>query len=472
MQSLFARIKRQAVSVQTGDLQDFKQNGQLYIKFIDDLTKLFSEPNENYGSIKVTKRKDGITKVNLKNGDTQVNFIYRNRDLYIIGFVTGSVFYVDGEVYEGLGRRIPRDWASVIGTNNAVSLVAFSYSNIMSAGSRATLNMSNLDRSLEQLTLVGDNMRRIDILSEHLAPFVVAFSEAIRFPVVAKSVQEAIVKDRERGVLRLDKNVVPARSLGHPDQRKDPYVLDIYSLLLNWGKLSERVEPLYKNQHGKCIEDTNYVLNLCKGQLNALLGMANSQAFKKFVPVPARSKRDLDYTYSNAFPQHLPLLEQEDIINRIDYEGPVRQSSSAGITNPTIRPDLVGGLHLLTVGMLYLYGRKMNTSIGSYQSYHDPLEANGIAVDLVDRIVCFLKSAGFEMEIGFDEAMKLQRELSEALIRGENLAQVLTSFLERNYLAEMDGGILDKFREQLSTQLGNESGMLSPGDLDGKACFQ
>lgn len=465
-----------ANSVKTGDLEVFKRNGQAYRQFINELTELFTEPNEKYGTIKLTKRKAGITRVNIKSGTTEVGFIYDNVSLYIIGLVVGPTFYVDETRYAEQKNKIPKEWIPVLGTgvSETVTLVELSYKNIMPRGERAQLKIGLLDKSLNKLTEIGDTNQRISIMEEHLAPFVVSFSEAIRFPVVAKLVQREIVKNKvdNEGTLYLNESIVAELSLGHPAQRGEGYIFHIYSLLLNWGNLSKAAKGVYSEYGHACINDTNYALNLCKGQLNALLGVASSLTFDRYIPPSSRSKRDLEKIYYNTVPGHQPLLEPH-IGNGIDYEGNVQQSpppntSSPSLSGITASPDLVGALHLITVGMLYLYGRRMDMPTGNHQSYLNPREAYGIAADLADRVECFLKSAGFEMDVGFGEHMQLQRELSEALIRGQSVEQVLASFLVEQYMPEKDDVVLDKLREQLSMELAN----IKQGGLDGNGCFQ
>ncbi|XP_065088165.1 uncharacterized protein LOC135709705 [Ochlerotatus camptorhynchus] len=476
MQSLFSRVKRQTNSVKTGDLQKFRTRDNAYLQFIGELKSVFTEPNEIYGNIKVTKRREGITKVNIKDGATQVGFIYRNRDLYIIGLVTGSTFYIDKEVYDGLGKKIPSAWTSVIGTSKVVALSnPFSYNQILPSGENTELQIGKLGDSLTKLTQVGDTSKRSQIMTQHLGPFVVAFSEAIRFPVVAREVQGAIRK--ATGTVKLSKNLVNQLSLGHPSERTKGYVFSIYSLLLNWSKLSDRVVPLYSNppQPAPALQDGKYTLRLEKNQLNTLLGVANSYRFTQINTGPGRGKRDLTSIFDNAIPQHPALLEQQQI-NRIDYEGNAGQSppmsSSSGIASITHSPDVVGALHLLTVGLLYLYGRKMNVPIGNNQRPLDPREAYGIAVDLTDRIECFLKSTGLELNLGFEEEMQLQREVARALVRGERVEEILTKVLEWNFSLEKDGVGLEKVSRQVFQALATEAGFLEGGEFEGDRCFQ
>lgn len=473
MQSLFSRAKRQTNL--SGDLNTFRTKDRAYLNFIDSLISALTESNEVYGKIRVTKRKDGITKVTIQDSatNTQVGFIYRNQDLYIVGFVVGNTFYIDKEVYDGLNGRIPNGWKTVVNAANTVALSnPFSYNQILPKGESTSLQIGKLGDSLRQLTQIGDTSKRSQIMTQHLGPFVVAFSEAIRFPVVARSVQEAIRKNA--GTVSLSTNLVRPLSLGHPSERTENHVFTMYSLLLNWSKLSDRVPAFYGNPPRQMppLVEGRYTVNLEKNQLNTLLGVANSYRFQKFTPAPVnnRGKRDLQSLFDSVTRPNPAQLEQQ--INYVDFEGNVQGGPppppSMAMSSITHNVDVVGALHLLTVGMMYLYGKKMSVPLEG-SSYQDPKEAFAVAVDISDRIGCFLKSNGIKIEVGFEEEAKLQREIAMALIRGDDVEQVLTKFMEQHYPGEGD---FDDLRVRLSHALATESGLVQGGHFIGDECFQ
>ncbi|XP_065088166.1 uncharacterized protein LOC135709707 [Ochlerotatus camptorhynchus] len=469
-QSLFSRVKRQANSVKTGDLEQFRSRDKAYQNFIDELKSVLTEPNEIYGNIRVTKRRDGITKVNIKDGANQVGFIYRNRDLYIIGFVTGSTFYIDKEVHDGLGKKIPSAWTTVIGTSKVETLSnPFSYGQILPSGENTVLQIGKLGDSLNKLTQVGDTSKRSQIMTQHLGPFVVAFSEAIRFPVVAREIQGAI--RQSTGTVRLSKNILEPLSIGHPDERCNQFSLSIYELLLNWGKLSDRVPLVYAigSDGAPPLRESDCILRLEKNQLNTLLGVANSHRFDRINTAPVRGKRDLTIMFDNTIPQHPALLEQQ--INGIDYEQSLPMSAPCGTTSITHSPDVIGALHLLTVGLLYLYGRKMNVAVGENRRTLDSREAYGLAADLADRIGCFFRFAGLELEIGFEEEMHLQRQLSSAILHGESVEPILTELLYQHYSKLENAGSLEALRQLLFKALASESGLVKGDAFLGDVCF-
>lgn len=309
-------------------------------------------------------------------------------------------------------------------------------------------------------------------MTQHLGPFVVAFSEAIRFPVVAREIQGAIRK--AAGTVSLSKNLVRPLSLGHPSERTSNHVFTMYSLLLNWSKLSDRVPAFYGNPPKQMppLVEGRYTVNLEKNQLNTLLGVANSYRFQKFTIAP-RGKRDVTSMFDNSIHRNVPLLEQD--IKSIDYEENVQQASSSppmGMASVTHSPDVIGALHLLTVGMLYLYGKKMGVPMGSAQHYDDPRDALAVAVDITDRIGCFTRSAGFEPDVGYEEEVMLQRAIARALIRGESLESVLSAFLEQHFSEAVHGsGSLETLREQLIQALAAESGSVQGDGIAGEECF-
>ncbi|KXJ78156.1 hypothetical protein RP20_CCG005486 [Aedes albopictus] len=472
MQNLFSRAKRQTSSGLTGDLNTFRTRDKAYLGFIQSLTSALTESGEVYGKIKVTKRNNGITKVTIKDSasNAQVGFIYRNRDLYIVGLVVGNTFYIDKEVYDGLSKRIPNSWKSVINAPNTVALSnPFSYNQILPSGEGTVLQIGKLGNSLSQLTKIGDTSKRSQIMTQHLGPFVVAFSEAIRFPVVAREIQGAIRK--ATGTVSLSKNLVKPLSLGHPSERTKNHVFTMYSLLLNWSKLSDRVPAFYGNPPKQMppLVEGRYTVNLEKNQLNTLLGVANSYRFQKFTIAPPRGKRDVGSLVDSVIQYNHPMLEQQ--INYVDYEGNVQQAPPApsmGPTSITHSPDVIGALNLLTIGMLYLYGKKMDVPLGSVQRSYEPREALMVAVDITDRIGCFVKSSGFGIEVGYEEEMELQRKIARSLVVGENVEQVLAKFLEQHY-SDASGKSLETLREQLIQALASEDGS---GQFTGHECFQ
>ncbi|KXJ78158.1 hypothetical protein RP20_CCG005488 [Aedes albopictus] len=475
MEALRSRIRRNTDLV--GDLNIFRMKDQAYLKFINSLVSRLTEPNEKYGQIKVTKRDDGVTKVTIKDSstNTQVGFIYRNRDLYIVGLIVDGTFYIDSQVYGELGKKIPNAWKSVINAQKTVEIRPFIYGNILPKGEKTELKIAKLGESLQQLVQIGDTFKRIDIMKDHLSPFVVAFAEAIRFPVVAREVQDVIRKPL--GTLKLSKNLVRMLSLGHPDARTPNHVFSIYSLLLSWGKLSDRVPALYGNppQYLPPIVKDQYILNLDKNQLSTLLGVANSQSFQKFsVALNTRGKRDLFSPFANSVDHSSSLLDHQ--IDYIDYDGNLQQdrsSSSSGVSSITHAPDVIGALQLLAVGMLYLARKKLDIPLGNTERYRDPRDALVVAVDITDRIRCFLKSAYFDLEVSYEEEMELQRKIAKALIRGHSVESVLSAFLEQHYFdAEGYNGSLETLRHHLIEALANESGSMLKEDYSGNECFQ
>lgn len=89
---------------------------------------------------------------------------------------------------------------------------------------------------------------------------------------------------------------------------------------------------------------------------------------------------------------------------------------------------------------------------------------------MVERIGCFLKSAGVEQKLGYEEEMKFQR--INAPICGERVDEILTSILERNLSSNVDEGGLERIRRQLSQALDSESGLMEGAAFKGDWCFQ
>ncbi|KXJ78157.1 hypothetical protein RP20_CCG005487 [Aedes albopictus] len=477
MQALRSRTRRSTELV--GDLNLFKTKDQAYLKFIDSLVTRFSDPNVKFGQIKVTKKDDGITKVTIKDSSTstQVGFIYRNRDLYIVGLLVDTTFYIEGDAYKKAKAETLNSWKSAIGAKNMVDVSSFTYANILPYGENTNFELSKLGESLTQLVQIGDTKKRKDIVETHLSPFVVAFAEAIRFPVVKREVQDMIRKPPGT-FLKLSKNIIPMLSLGHPDERTSKQVFSIYSLLLIWGKLSDRVPALYGDppQNLPAIgKKGDFPLHLDKVQLSTLLGVANSNSLKHLPVAPTRrAKRDISSTFVSSL-RHTPTL-LEHHIDYIDYDGKLQQkhqSPSAGATSITHTPDVIGALHLLAVGMLYLTRKKLNIPLGNAEYYRDPRDALVVAVDITDRIRCFLKSAAFELDVGFEEEVELQRQIARALIRGDSVESVYSAFLEQHYFdAKGYNDTLETLQKQLIEALASEKGSIQEKDYPGNECFK
>lgn len=441
----------------TGNIDDFKKNGQKYLTFIDQLRGDLTQPNVQYGGIRVTKRDNGITKVILKSGTTQIPFIYRNSDLYIIGFVLGSgtsqVFYADHDVFKQISPRetvgkLPAKhaWRSVLGDVTVDTLsVPLSYNNILQGRTQVPIN--EMGDSLKKLTEVGNKNKKPDIVKNDLAPIVVAFSEAIRFTVVARAVRDAFVKNG--GKLDMNANVLKLAGAGGPDQRKSTK-FSITWLTLNWGTLSDKVKVCYvDNQAPAPCKYRDELLGLEKNQLNQLLGVATARAF------PARGKR--------AVPQWLALPAEQvvDPVGQIGFDGDLQGSSSTNkISSITHSLDMVGSLHLITMGIMYLSGRKLQ-AVGTDHEVDSP-EAQAIAADLVEKINCVT-----DEEPDFDEVMQMQRELYGAVIRGADLVKITNGLVERK-LAQKHS--VDAAVKQINFELA-KNGQFGVAEHSDKSCF-
>ncbi|XP_062558768.1 uncharacterized protein LOC134223601 [Armigeres subalbatus] len=464
MRNLFSRHKRHTRPVLTGDLKIFRTTKRSYLKFIDVLKSELTEPDERYGSIRVTKRDNGITKVIIEDSDTntKIGFIYRNRDLYFVGLVVGNTFYVDKEVYEkDHQRKLPTAWTNVIGVSEIEALSKpLQYREILPDRTNTWLQIGKIGHSLSQLAQIGDQKERMPIIKQHLAPFVVAFSEGIRFPVVAQLVQEAFRKID--GTVPLSTNIVDRLSLGHPSERTPDDVFTIYSLLLYWGKLSDRVSAFYADPPIQMppLKEGLYTLNLEKNQLNTLLGVAVSNRVPKPTPTtttvkpkkPKRPKRDLMSWFGHTNHPNPAQLAQQ--IDYVDFEGNV--PPQVNTTAVTHSPDVIGALHLLTVAMMYLCGKKKSIPLDSAQDYRDPREALAVAVDISDRLGCSLKKAGLEEAIGFEKELELQRQIAKALVEGDDVERVLTKFIEQH----LQGiGLVESLKKQIISALAIERGL-------------
>lgn len=477
MLTLFRRAKRQATSGLIGDIIQFRNKNGAYLNFIQSLTAAFTESNEAYGGVKVTKRTEGITKVTIKDSkaNTEVGFIYRNRDLYIVGFVVGNTFYIDKEVYNDLKNQISDKWKKVINAANTVQLSnSFNYIDIMVEKGATKFQMVKLSDSLKQLTLVGDTSKRFDIMRNHLSPFVVLFSEAIRFPVLAREVQSELLKPD--GSVSLSMNIVPKLGLGHPSDRNE--VITLFTALTKWGKISASIPNLYGISTGKpgryVLEEDRFSIIVGKDHLNALLGVANSRCFEKVVVAPvSRSKRDLSAMFDWS---HLEPAQLDQQTKNVTFEGDVSQSSTpppSDVASVTQSPDLIGFLYLLNVGMFYLYKKKMRVEMENDSRVQDPREAMAVAVDISDRIKCFWKSGNFQTEVGYEEHVELQKQIARALIGGHSVAHVLSTFMEQHYSdAPGNGGSLETLRVQLSKAFMNNDELVLNDNFPGDFCFQ
>ncbi|EDS32752.1 conserved hypothetical protein [Culex quinquefasciatus] len=452
----FNRAKRATTTVRTGNIDDFKKNGQNYLTFIDSLRGDLSQPNVAHGGIRVTKTDNGITKVILKSGTTQIPFIYRNSDLYIVGFVVGSVFYADNDVFKWISPRetvgkLPAKhaWRSVLGDVTVDTLsVPLSYNNILQGRSKVPIN--KMGDSLKKLTEVGDRNKKSAIVKEHLVPFVVAFSEAIRFTVVARAVRDAFVKNG--GELDMKTNVLKLAGAGGPDQRKSTRY-DITWLTLNWGSLSEKVKVCYLDKQAPTpFKYCDEPLGLEKNQLNQLLGVATARSFPA-----SRGKREVQW-----FKQ--PVQQVVDPVGRIGAEGDLQEaSSSKPMSAITHHLDMVGSLHLITMGILYLSGRKLQAF--EHEREVDGQEAQAIAADLVEKINCV---TGLDSD--YEEDMRMQRELYGAIVRGADVVQIMTGLVEQRIEKRK---VVEEAVKSISFELAKRNHLEIPqeAELFAKNCF-
>lgn len=224
-----------------------------------------------------------------------------------------------------------------------------------------------MEKSLKQLKTIGDgaNEQQIGtIVRGHILPFVVAFAEAIRFKWVALLVAEQFTTDD--GKLDLAKNVV--QQSGVVPQKQDrvgklivrndePF--DIDWLLHQWGKLSDNAKILYVDgkPHAPYLEEGGIRLNLGKNPLNELLSVANGQAF----PTSTRLKRDIQQWIH---PQVVSQTLANHAYDRIGVEGDLQGSPNPNqISTVSYQLDMVGSLHLITMGILYLSGHKLKPAM-------------------------------------------------------------------------------------------------------------
>nr|XP_029732204.1 uncharacterized protein LOC115268314 [Aedes albopictus] len=416
------------MSVKVGDLQLFKTRDNAYKNFIAELTTLFTEANEQYDGIKVSKRASGYTKVIIKHGQTEVPLVYRNRDLYIIGVIVGKVCYVDKKAHAEMNDL--QELKKVIAPAKDERLSAeFSYQFIMPKAEHTEIRFEELEYYLQKLTLISDKMKRMEAMT-FLSPFVVLFAEAIRFPVIATLAQRAFRS--VDGTLKLSTDVAP------PEMARNSYVIMIHKLLLNWGTLSSCVEALHKNN--KCNATfgvranptwqfpegklTAKEVDINKGTLLALLGVANSCAFQKLKVSQGRGRRDISLKLF--LQQQQALLHSQQNLLQYDGNG---QPSTRDVLHHL---DMTGTLCLATLGVLNFTGRRLQPT-ETDTTMDSSREAAAMAADLTQQIVqCMQFSGVLSNEIEYEVQIKLQRRLAVALYRREPIDGIVSSFIEEN----------------------------------------
>ncbi|KAL1392827.1 hypothetical protein pipiens_012193, partial [Culex pipiens pipiens] len=414
MQFLRAKraTNRNTETEETGDIDEFRINSSKYLTFIEKLRAKLTQPSVKYGSIRLTKSDNGITKVILKSGSTKVPFIFRNSDLYIVGFVLGSgptaVFWTDHAVFETLssqltGNKLPtrHEWRTVLGDVTVKTLsITLVYDDI-NKYNNWNVPINKMGKSLEQLAMIGDGSGKVAIVEKNIMPFVVAFSEAIRFKVICKAVQDVFTKDG--GTFNMKSNALNPAGAGGPDQRRKT-AYDYEWLVQHWGQISDRVKPCYD---GKVTSPFNFhgeELWLGKEQLGQLLSVAMASSFTP------RTKRDVP----NWLNHHIPLEKQAGAVPNL------LESSSSSANQPAVanRFELAGALQLISFGVLYLSGQQLKPT--EYERALAPREAQAIAADLAAKINCVAK-----VESDFDEDMRMQRELYAGLMGEADMEQVM-----------------------------------------------
>lgn len=453
------------MSVEKGDLELFESQDKAYLNFITHLKSLLTEANEQYEGIRVSKRTSGYTKVIIKSGNTEVPFVYRNRDLYIIGVIVGQKCYMDGKALSEVNDRPALN--NVISPATAESLSTdFSYGNIMPKGEKTEIRFAELGYHLQKLTKIGDKRERKRVLENNLSPFVILFAEAVRFPVIATAAQEAFRADA--GTLKLSQDVVP------PNLAVQANVIRIHTLLLIWGRLSTCVKTLLvDNQCVATVEvwekpskeyPDGFLLpretKIDKESLKVLLGVANSYSFSKFNIPRARGKREASFALLQPVQQRLTLSHRPE--NLLGYDDHLEQPSDGTSAISAVLPslDIPGALQLLTLGILHLTGRRLHQT-ETDKTIDNSKEASAIAADLTDRVVCFIRSAGSSKEeIEFEVQMKLQRQLAAALFRGDQIDGIVSDFIGEYGPDNMD-----------TMDIESAAAMLSQAVDDGN-CFQ
>lgn len=426
----------------TADLELFKDKDGAYMKFIGDLTTTLTEADEAYDGIRVSKRTSGYTIVIIKHGETEVPLVYRIRDLYIIGVIVGKVCYMDHKAYAAVNNM--NELNKVIFPAKAESLTReFSYHFIMPKGENTEIRFEELEFYLQKLTQIGDKMKRIEVMQKYLGPFVILFSEAVRFPAIAILAQQAFRSDD--GKIKLSEDVAP------PDVVLNENVIKIHTLLLIWGRLSSCVKYLndgkdctatveikHKPTLGHLKEySTPQEIKINKDTLKALLGVANSYSFEKFKVTLPRIKRE-------SLNVPLPLYQQQLILsnhqeNLLEYDGITQQSSAAAANNVMPNLDMTGVLQLLTLGILHFTKKRLHLT--EFETViHNSREAAAVATDLTDRIVRFMICSGASSEeIDYENQMQLQRQLTTALFRGDKIDGIISNFVAEYGIGDMDG---------------------------------
>lgn len=441
MTSLTHNVKRrQATNLEppVGDVLKFLESDtDNYLNYVKELTKFLTEPEERYDNIRVAKRDGGFTKVIFKSESTEVPLIYRNADLYIIGWMVGTTFYMEKDSHDKLEGNTNTEAAlrKVIHQAEIKKIdTSFSYQKILLG--RTIIEIHKLRQNLEMLRMIGDSSKSNDVIENNIAPFVILFAEAIRFPVIASAIQEAIRK--YGGKLKLGRDVKPSNWVEEGGDEDD--IIELNELTTIWGKLSRCVPTLRKKDI--CTEVPikrlvdgylqNIKVNINKIQLNDILGVANSHDIDKpITPTRRRAKRDAPIAFLQPSQQRHALLGQQEA-NLLDHDDNQQPFTASTAINPTrFRPDVVGALHLLTLGILYLSGGKLNFHhSGAGGGHTNPQEATAIATELTDRIVCFIKSTHTGLEdIGFDQEMEIQRQLSTALVRGDRIEGIVEELI-------------------------------------------
>ncbi|UPA54993.1 ribosome-inactivating family protein [Wolbachia pipientis] len=294
--------KKRDIPTPTIRLEDLFGNDHRYTEFINQLRNLFARRdngNINYvgpsNNIPVIRGDGGGRRVELVGSDQvgSVQLVFRNSDLYIIGFIRDGVFYRmrDGNLNEGITVDIPsqniRDMPPV--TNYDIP-----HENI---GHDPDDLIRPLIRYAERRNLNRSDPQRLDenspIPTETRASifrFALILSEAIRFLPVQREVQNALNSYR---AVNTNANLFAVGGLRYPDYVLGLAVYNLSWLIVNWQKLTKLIDTI-NNYFSAQIYEGRETITISESDMSLILGLAHS-CINSNQPGPSgRSPRDTE----------------------------------------------------------------------------------------------------------------------------------------------------------------------------------
>ncbi|GFR24168.1 hypothetical protein TNCT_386721 [Trichonephila clavata] len=305
--------KKRDIPTPTIRLEDLFENNNRYTEFINQLRDLFSRDtngNINYvgpsDNIPVIRGDGGGTVVELVGSDQvgSVRLVFRNSDLYVIGFIRDGVFYRMREIENGrnineginVGISNITDMPAVTAYGGNFERIDIDPDNLIRPliryAERRNLNSSDPQRLDENSTLPPET--RISIFR-----FALIISEAIRFLPIQYEVQRTFMEisttfQPQDVNLNLPISEAIRRQLSPnsaPISTDSP--IDLNWMLRQWRSFTEFMNPL-RGAPNVLVSHLREWFSLDYSRLFAILGLAHPCA-NPYLPGPSgRFPRDTE----------------------------------------------------------------------------------------------------------------------------------------------------------------------------------